>query len=311
MRVFVTGATGFIGSATVAELLDAGHEVVGLARSDEAAAAVAAAGAEVHRGSLEDLDSLRRGAADSDGVIHTAFIHDFSQMEAAGRADLRAIEALGATLDGSGRPLVIASGTALVAPGRLATEEDSPKPGGPGSHRVASERTALGLAARGVRSAAVRFAPSVHGEGDHGFVPMLIDIAGGKGVSGYIGDGTNRWPAVHRLDAANLLRLAVESASAGSVLHAVGDEGVPVRDIAAVIGRHLNVPVVSIAAEDAAEHFGFLAGFLAADVPASSALTRQRLGWEPVHAGLIADLEAGHYFQPVGGGERGRDQVMA
>jgi nucleoside-diphosphate-sugar epimerase len=300
MRVFVTGATGFIGSATVAELLTAGHEVVGLARSDEAAAALAKSGAEVHRGSLEDLDSLRRGAADSDGVIHTAFIHDFSQMETNGRVDLRAVEAFGAELEGSDRPLVITSGTGLVAPGRLATEQDAADPAGLGAHRAASEQAAIALADRGVRSAVVRFPPSVHGEGDHGFVPFLIDIARDKGLAAYIGDGSNRWPAVHRLDAACLFRLAVESAPAGSVLHGVGEAGVATRDIATMIGRHLNVPAVSISPQDAAEHFGWLAAFFGADLPASSELTRRRLRWEPVQPGLIADLEAGHYFrQPV------------
>jgi nucleoside-diphosphate-sugar epimerase len=299
MRVFVTGATGFIGSATVADLLDAGHEVVGLARSDEAAAALARAGAEVHRGSLEDLDSLRRGAADSDAVIHTAFIHDFSQMETNGRVDLRAVEAFGAELDGSGRPLIITSGTGLVAPGRLATEADAADPAGLGSHRAPSEQAAIALAGRGVRSSVVRFPPSVHGQGDHGFVPFLIDIARDKGVAAYIGDGSNRWPAVHRLDAARLFRLAVESAPAGAVLHGVGEEGVATRDIATMIGRHLNLPAVSVAPEDAADHFGWLAAFFGADLPASSALTRRLLGWEPVHPGLIADLEAGHYFEPA------------
>jgi nucleoside-diphosphate-sugar epimerase len=297
MRIFVTGATGFIGSATVQDLLDAGHEVVGLARSDEAAAALARAGAEAHSGSLDDLDSLRRGAAAADGVIHTAFVHDFSQMENAGRLDHRAVEALGAELEGSDRPLAIASGIALVSPGRLATEEDAADPAGPGSIRVPSEQTALALASRGVRSSVVRLGASVHGEGDHGFVPVLVDVARRTGVSGYVGDGTNRWPAVHRLDAARLFRLAVEKAPAGSVLHGVADEGVAIRDIAAVIGRHLDVPVASIAPEQAGGHFGFLAPFLAADVPGSSALTRERLGWTPTHPDLLADLDAGHYFQ--------------
>ena len=297
MRVFVTGASGFIGSAIVPELLDAGHEVIGLARSDEAAAALASAGAEVHRGSLEDLDSLRRGAEASDGVIHTAFIHDFSQLGKSGLVDLRAIETMGEAFAGSGRPLVIASGIGLLKPGQVRTERDEPDPNGPGSHRVASELTAKSLASRGVRSAIVRLAPSVHGEGDHGFVPALIDIARRKGLSGYIGDGSNHWAAVHRLDAARLFRLAVENAPAGSVLHGVGDEGVPTREIAAVIGRHLDVPVASISPDEAAEHFAWLAGFFGADMTASSALTQQRLGWQPQRAGLIADLEEGDYFQ--------------
>lgn len=297
MRVFVTGASGFIGSAVVSELLAAGHEVVGLARSDKAAAAVEAAGAEVQRGSLEDLDSLRGGAAAADGVIHTAFIHDFSQMGDAARIDLRAIETLGATLEGSGRPLVITTGTALVKPGQVATEEDSLEPG-PNVHpRAAAEPAAKAFAARGVRTSIVRPGASVHGEGDHGFVPVLIDIARSKGVSAYIGDGSNRWPAVHRLDAAPLYRLALEHAPAGSVFHAIGDEGVPTREIAEVIGRHLNLPVVSVSPEEAAEHFGWIGAFFALDAPASSKLTQERLGWKPTHPGLIEDLEAGHYFQ--------------
>jgi nucleoside-diphosphate-sugar epimerase len=295
MRVFVTGASGFIGSAVVAELLDAGHDVVGPARSDDAAEAVAGAGAEAHRGSLEDLDSLRSGAEAADGVIHTAYIHDFSRMADAAQTDLQAIQVLGGTLEGSGRPLVVTAGTALVSPGRLATEEDSPAPGG--HPRVAGAQFALELASKGVRSSVVRPGPSVHGEGDHGFVPFLIDVARTQGVSGYIGDGANRWPAVHRLDAAHLYRLALEQAPAGSVYHAVGDEGVPTREIAEVIGRHLSLPVVSISPQDAGEHFGWMAGFWGLDAPASSALTQQRLGWHPTHIGLLEDLEQGHYFQ--------------
>lgn len=294
MRVFVTGATGFIGSAVIRELIDAGHEVVGLARSDQAAAAVEAARADAHRGALDDLDSLRGGAAAADGVIHTAYIHDFSQMESAARTDLHAIETLGAALEGSGRPLVITTGTALIKPGQVATEEDS---AAPSAHpRLRAERTALALAARGVRTSIVRPGASAHGEGDHGFVPVLIDIARTKGVSAYIGNGSNRWPAVHRLDAARLYRLALEKAPAGSVFHAVADEGVPTREIAEVIGRHLNVPAVSIAPGDAGEHFGWIGAFFALDAPASSTLTQERLGWQPTHPGLIADLEAGHYF---------------
>jgi len=296
MRVFVTGATGFIGSATVRELIDAGHQVVGLTRSDQSAAALTSAGAEVHRGSLDDLDSLRAGAAAADGVIHTAYIHDFSQMENAAQADRRAIETLGAALEGSDRPLVVTSGTALVKPGYVVTEEDMGDPTSAGHPRAANEHAALALAERGVRLSVVRPGASVHGEGDHGFVPFLIDVARAKGVSGYIGDGSNRWPAVHRLDAARLYRLALEHAPAGSVFHAIGDEGVPARDIAGVIGRHLNVPVVSIAPDGARDHFDWMAGFWALDAPASSALTQQRLGWSPVHVGLIADLEQGHYF---------------
>jgi nucleoside-diphosphate-sugar epimerase len=297
MRTFVTGATGFIGSAVVQDLIDAGHDVVGLARSDEAAAALEKAGAEVHRGTLDDLDSLRAGAAAADGVIHTAYIHDFSQMAMAAETDRRAIEALGAALEGSGRPLVITTGTALIKPGHVVTEDDAPDPVSGAYPRSGIQRAALGLAARGVRLSIVRPGPSVHGEGDHGFIPVLIDIARTKGVSAYIGDGSNRWPAVHRLDAARLYRLALEKAPAGSVWHAIGDEGVPTREIAEVIGRHLGLPAVSIAPEDADGHFGWIGGLFGMDAPASSALTRDRLGWEPVHPGLIADLEEGHYFE--------------
>jgi nucleoside-diphosphate-sugar epimerase len=293
MRVLLTGASGFIGSAIVPELLGAGHPVVGLARSDASAAAVAAAGAEVHRGALDDLDSLRAGAAAADGVIHTAFIHDFSDMPASARTDLRAIETLGAALEGSDRPLVITSGVAVLPVGGAGTERDEPDRGSAGAHRIASEDAALALAARGVRSSVVRPAPSVHGEGDHGFVAALIGIARETGVSGYVGDGANRWPAVHRLDTARLYRLAVESAPAGSVLHAVAEEGVPTREIAEVIGRHLDLPMAAVAPE----HFGWLGGFFAADLRASSALTRELLGWEPAHLGLIEDLEQGHYFE--------------
>jgi nucleoside-diphosphate-sugar epimerase len=299
MRVFITGATGFIGSAVVQELLGAGHQAVGLARSDEAAAALEAAGAEVHRGSLEDAASLRSGAAAADGVIHTAYIHDFSRMEDAANTDLAAVAALGATLEGTNRPLVITTGTALIKPGNLATEDD-PGPSGAGGHpRMRAEQTAEELADRGVRTSIVRPGASVHGEGDHGFVPVLIDIARTKGVSAYIGDGANRWPAMHRLDAAVIYRLALESAPAGSVFHAVADEGVPTRQIAEIIGRHLGVPAASVAREDAAEHFGWMGVFFGLDAPASSALTQERLGWTPVQPGLVADLEQGHYFGPV------------
>jgi nucleoside-diphosphate-sugar epimerase len=297
MRVFVTGATGFIGSAVVAELINSGHKVTGLARSDQAAAAIKAAGADVRRGALEDPDSLRGGAAAADGVIHTAYIHDFSRMDDAAQTDRRAIEALGATLEGSGRPLVVTTGTVLIKPGQVATEDDSIDPSSATHPRAANERAARALAGRGVRVAIVRPGPSVHGDADHGFVPVLIDIARTKGVSAYVGDGSNRWPAVHRLDAAGLYRLALESAPAGSVFHAIADEGIPTREIAGVIGRHLDLPVVSVAPEDAVEHFGWIGAFFALDAPASSALTQERLGWQPTHPGLIEDLEQGHYFQ--------------
>ncbi len=296
MRVFVTGASGFVGSAVVTELLAGGHEVVGLARSDTSAAAIEAAGAAVHRGSLDDVDSLRAGAATADGVIHTAFVHDFTDLDASGRIDLRAVETLGAELEGSERPLVVTSATGHLPQGRLVTEADVPEAFAGATHRIASEATALALADHGIRSSVVRLPPSVHGEGDHGFVPFLVGIAREKGVSGYIGDGSNRWPAVHRLDAAHLFRLALESTPAGSALHGVGEEGVPTREIAEAIGDRLDLPVVSIAAEDASEHFGWLARFFAADIPASSALTRELLAWQPTHARLIEDLENGHYF---------------
>jgi len=297
MRVFVTGATGFIGSAVVRELAGAGHQVVGLARSDQAAATLAAAGAAVHRGSLEDLDSLRSGAAAADGVIHTAYIHDFTETNDAAayaRVDGRAIEAIGEVLAGSDRPLVVAAGLPVPAPGRVTTEEDA-APDNPAYPRV-SEQVALSLAGRGVRVSAVRLPPTVHGQGDHGFVPALIGIARTKGLSAHVGEGANRWAAVHRLDSARLFRLALQAAPAGTRLNAIGDEGVPFRDIAQAIGRHLNLPVTAISREEADGHFGLFALFTSLDVPASSALTQERFGWHPAHPGLIPDLDEGHYF---------------
>ena len=299
MRVFVTGATGFIGSTVVRELIEAGHQVVGLARSDKSANALKGAGAEVHRGTLDDLDSLRSGAAAADGVIHLAFKHDimFSDYNGAVTADLRAVEAMGAVLEGSGKPFVITSGTMMLTfvlpPRQLGTERDMVNASVP---RGAAENVAIALAERGVRSSVVRLAPCVHGETKAGFVSVLINIARDKGVSAYIGDGANRWPAVHYLDAARLFRLALEAAPAGSLLHGVGDEGVSVRDIAHVIGRHLNLPVVSISGEEANTHFGFLGAFASTNNPTSSALTQERLGWRPAHPSLISDLEEGHYF---------------
>ncbi len=302
MRVFVTGASGHIGSAVVPELLQAGHQVVGLARSDGSAAALAAAGAEVHRGDLDDLDGLGGAAAAADGVIHLAYKHEemgAGNIAAAVAADMAAIEALAAGLEGTGKPLVTTSGTAMLIfagiAGRPGTEADiAPRGSGP---RVDAEHFVLGLAARGVRSSVVRLPPIVHSPLDHhGFAHILIGIARQSGASGYVGDGANRWPSVHTLDAARMYRLALESAPAGSMLHAVADEGIPFRDIAAAIGRGAGVPTASIPAAEAAERFAFLGALVGADNPASSEVTRKVLGWEPAHPGLIEDLEHGHYF---------------
>jgi len=302
MRVFVTGASGWIGSAVVPEFLDAGHQVTGLARSEASAAALVAAGVEVHHGSLDDLDALRNAAAASDGVIHLAFKHDVAfsgGFQDAADADRRAVETFGEALAGSDKPFVIASGTLGLTPGRVATEQDghgdasgAGMGAGPGTRLGTAELT-LSLASRDIRSSVLRLPPTCHGDGDNGFMAAIVGIARAKGVSAYIGDGANRWPAVHRLDAANLFRLAVEGAPAGVRLHGVAEEGVAVRDIAEVIGRHLAVPVRSVPDSG---HFGFLAHFVTMDGPASSALTRERTGWQPVQAGLIPDLDKGHYF---------------
>jgi nucleoside-diphosphate-sugar epimerase len=273
-------------------LIRGGHEVVGLARTDAAAQWLADAGAQVHRGDLEDLESLRSGAAAADGVIHTAFRHDFANYGPAAELDLRAIETLGAALEGTGRPILITSGTLLVVrKGRLALEEEDPNPMFPRK----SEEAAIALAARGVAASLLRLPPTVHGEGDHGFVPALIKIAREKGVSAYVGDGLNRWPAVHRLDAAHFYRLALEKATGSARYHAVGEEGLPFREIAGVIGRRLNVPVVSVSQEKAVEHFGFLGNFVGLDAPASSAQTRERLGLDTKEPGLIADMERSYF----------------
>jgi nucleoside-diphosphate-sugar epimerase len=295
MRVFVTGASGFVGSAVVNELLAAGHTVLGLARSDAAAASLKAAGADVHRGDLEDLASLQSGADASDGVIHTGFIHDFARFKEVCEVDRRAILAIGDALAGSDRPFLVTSGTGLVSPGRLATEADAPVPGP--NPRLASEEAAASAAALGVRVSVIRLSPSVHGDGDHGFVPMLIGIARDKGVSAYPGDGANRWTAVHRLDAARLFRLALEKASAGARFHGVAEEGIAFRDIAEVIGRRLNIPVVAKSSEEAAVHFGWFAHFAALDCSASAARTRETLGWVPTQPGLLADLDRDQYFR--------------
>ncbi|MGA2574681.1 MAG: SDR family oxidoreductase [Bryobacteraceae bacterium] len=303
MLVFVTGATGFIGSAIIPELINAGHRVLGLARTDAGAKALIDAGAQVHRGDLEDLESLRSGAAMSDGVIHTAFNHDFSKFAANCEMDRRAIEALGSSLAGSGRPLVVTSGTGLIAPGRLATEDDDVPASSSTSFPRVSEQTAASLAARGVRASVVRL-PQVHDRFKQGLVTYAIATAREKGVSAYVGDGLNRWPAVGLLDAAHLYRLALEKAalekqSAGTRYHAVAEEGVPVREIADAIGRGLKVPVVALPPEEAAQHFGFFLGmFMGADCPASSALTQERLGWRPtMQPGLIADLDHASAFE--------------
>jgi nucleoside-diphosphate-sugar epimerase len=294
MRVFVTGASGWIGSASVDELLATGHEVVGLARSDASAAALAAKGAKVHRGDLDDIDSIRAGAADADAVLHLANKHDFANPAVSNRAERDAVETIGETLEGSGRPFLIASGL-LPIDGRPATEEDASPFHGPDSPRGGSENLALDYVARGVHTVSLRFAPTVHGTGDRGFVAALIAIAREKGVAGYVGDGANRWPAVHRSDAARMISLGLEKAPAGTLLHAVAEEGVPTRQIAEAIGRILKVPTASIPTEDTQAHFGWIGMFFGRDILATSTRTQELLGWTPTGPGLLHDLDTGAY----------------
>jgi nucleoside-diphosphate-sugar epimerase len=297
MRVFVTGASGWIGSAVVDELLAAGHEVVGLARSDASAASLDAKGAQVRRGDLDDLDGIREGTATADAVLHLANKHDFDNPAVSSRAERAAVQAIGDALTGSGRPFLLASGVAGLAQGRPATEDDRSPFHGLESPRGGSENLALEYVDRRVNTVSVRFAPTVHGYGDHGFIATLVAIAREKGIAGYVGDGTNRWPAVHRSDAARIARLGLEKAPAGTLLHAVSEEGVPTREIAEAIGRGLGVPVTSIAPQDAQRHFGWIGHFFAMDIPASSTRTQELLGWAPSGPSLIQDLDAGSYLR--------------
>ena len=296
MRVFVTGATGFVGSAVVQALLQAGHQVLGLARSEASAQALTDAGADVHRGSIEDLQSLASGAAQADGVIHTAFIHDFSQFLENCEKDRLAIGALGAALKGTDKPLIVTSGTALVSNGHLATENDLPDLQGR-NPRIASDQAAAALAEQGVHVSLVRLPPSVHGAGDHGFVPMIIAMAREKGESAYIGAGQNLWPAVHRLDAARVFVLALEKGASNAIYHANSEQGVPFREIATLIGKHLNLPVVSKNAQEAGEHFGWFTHFASLNNPTSSQITREVLGWKPEHQDLLTDIDTAGYFK--------------
>lgn len=289
MRVFVTGASGWIGSASIQELLAHGHQVLGLARSDASAERVAALGAEVHRGDLNDLDSLEAGAAGADAVLHLGYHHDFSEMDRAAALDRGAIETFGRVLDGTGKALMIASGTLGLAAGRVATEEDSVDPAA--QPRSANAIATLALAERGVRSIVTRFPPTVHGAGDHGFIAALAGFARENGVSGYVGDGANRWPAVHVGDAARVVRLALESAAPGTVVHAIAEEGIATREIAEAVGRALGLPTGPVTPEQ----LSWLGHFFAADVPASSAITRERFGWAPTGPGLVEDIDGGAY----------------
>jgi nucleoside-diphosphate-sugar epimerase len=295
MRIFVTGATGWVGSAVVRELIGAGHQVLGLTRSDKGATDLLAAGADAHQGTLEDLDSLKRGAAKADAVIHTAFNHDFSKIVANSAVEKLAIEAIGTVLQGSDRPFILTSGVALLTPGQLSNEQTEPHPELPNFPRN-PESAAAALAERGVRTAIVRLPPSVHGHGDHGFVPILINTARQKGSAAYIGQGLNRWPAVHRLDAARVYRLVLEHGALGGPFHAVAEEGIPFNQIAEVIGRRLNIPIVSKSPEEAAEQFGWFAMFAGLNAPSSSQRTKSILGWQPKQPGLIADMDHEAYF---------------
>lgn len=300
MHIFITGGSGLTGPAIIAELIAAGHTVLGLARSDRAAARLRALGAETLRGSLEELDSLREGARATDGVIHMAFGGSFADPEDLVQRDVTAIETLGRALAGSGKPFVSTSGTLVMTAGHVSTEQDAPDPESIASFRIPGEQACLAFAEQDVRSSVVRLAPTVHGPGDVGFIPALIAAARRTGVSIYIGDGANRWPAIHRLDAASLFRLAAEKAPAGSVLHGAGESAITIETIALQIGRILGIPTTSMTLEEAATHIGnpFLAGYFATDVPASSAHTRALLGWTPTHPTLLEDLETSDYFSP-------------
>jgi nucleoside-diphosphate-sugar epimerase len=298
MRVFVTGATGWIGSAVVDQLLEAGHEVTGLARSGDSAAALERKGARARRGDLDDLDSIRTGATEADAVVHLANKHDFANPAVTNQTERNAVRAIGDVLAGSHRPFVLASALALLAPGRVATEQDRSPAHGPDSLRGGSENLALGFVERDVGTVVVRFAPTVHGAGDHGFIAGLVAAARAEGVSAYLGDGINRWAAIHRSDAGRIVRLALDKrVPGGTVLHATAETGIPARDIAGVIGRGLRLPVVSIPAEQGGKHFGWLGRFFGADMAASSDATSSLLGWTPSGPGLVEDLDSGCYYR--------------